>query len=85
MLNGTFLELARQWKYQGFSEIDIVLLPHTEKYLDVQTFITTVERLLKNDIREAEGYMASTLDFAEVKGAVRYTLGGSNGKREEST
>ena len=81
MLNETFLDLARQWMYQGFSEIDIVLLPHTEKYLDVQTFITTVERLLKNDIREAEGYMASTLDFAEVKGVVRYTIGGGNAQR----
>ena len=81
MLNETFLDLARQWKYQGFSEIDIVLLPHTEKYLDVQTFITTVERLLQKDIREAEGYMVATLDFAEVKGVVRCTIGGGNAQR----
>ena len=81
MLNETFLDLARQWKYQGFSEIDLVLQPHVEKYLDTQTFITTVERLLKNDIREAEGYMAATLDFAEVKGVVRYTIGGGNERR----
>lgn len=47
MLNETFLDLARQWKYQGFSEIELVLQPHVEKYLDVQTFITTVERLLQ--------------------------------------
>ena len=75
MLNLTFLDLAREWKYCGFKEIEFELLPNSK--VDVKQFVEYTEFLLeRRTLEDAEGYMAAVLLVARIPNVVQYTLSG---------